>query len=257
MRLVLNLLVVVLALGSMQSCVSKKKFDELLASKEAADKALAETQTKVANLEKENTDLKAQLEAEKTRLNGEIANLRKDLDATKGQISAVQQKLDMSQAELTKIKNEVNGIFSAYKSSGLTAEERNGRLYLMTSAPMDYKSGSYGLSKAQREAVAQLATTLKSNPKLKILVEGHTDTDKVRGGAAAYQDNWELSSKRSLAICRELIKNGVSPAQLATVGRGETMPKADNSTKEGKAANRRSDVVADPDMAPLLQITKQ
>ena len=54
MRLVLNLLVVVLALGSMQSCVSKKKFDELLASKEAADKALAETQTKVANLEKEN-----------------------------------------------------------------------------------------------------------------------------------------------------------------------------------------------------------
>lgn len=256
MRLVLNLLVVVLALGSMQSCVSKKKFDELLASKEAADKALAETQTKVANLEKENVDLKAQLEAEKARLNGEIANLRKDLDATKGQISAVQQKLDMSQAELTKIKNEVNGIFSAYKSSGLTAEERNGRLYLMTSAPMDYKTGSYALSKAQRDAVAQLATTLKSNPKLKILVEGHTDTDKVRGGGA-YQDNWELSSKRSLAICRELIKNGVSPAQVATVGRGDTMPKADNASKEGKAANRRSDVVADPDMAPLLQITKQ
>ena len=56
---------------------------------------------------------------------------------------------------------------------------------------------------------------------------------------------------------KELIKNGVSPAQVATVGRGETMPKADNGTKEGKAANRRSDVVADPDMAPLLQITKQ
>jgi chemotaxis protein MotB len=240
----------------MQSCVSKKKFDELLASKAAADKALAETQTKVANLEKENADLKTQLEAEKARLNGEIANLRKDLDATKAQISAVQQKLDMSQAELTKIKNEVNGIFSAYKSSGLTAEERDGRLYLMSSAPLDYKSGSFGLSKAQRAAVAQLATTLKSNPKLKILVEGNTDTDKVRGGGA-YQDNWELSSKRSLAICRELIKAGVSPAQVATVGRGETMPKADNSTKEGKAANRRSELVADPEMAPLLKITKQ
>jgi chemotaxis protein MotB len=138
----------------------------------------------------------------------------------------------------------------------LTAEERNGRLYLMTSAPLDYKTGSYALTKAQRAAVAELAAKLKSDPKLKILVEGHTDTDKVRGGAA-YQDNWELSSKRSLAICRELIKNGVSPAQVATVGRGETMPKADNSTKEGKAANRRSDVVADPDMAPLLQISKQ
>lgn len=256
MRLVLNLLVVVLALGSMQSCVSKKKFDELLASKEAADKALAETQTKVANLEKENADLKTQLEAEKTRLNGEIANLRKDLDATKGQISAVQQKLDMSQAELTKVKEEVNGIFSAYKSSGLTAEERDGRLYLITSAPMDYKTGSYALSKGQRDAIAQLSTTLKSNPKLKVLVEGHTDTDKVRGGAA-YKDNWELSSKRSLAICRELIKNGVSPTQVAAVGRGESMPKADNTSKEGKAANRRSEVVADPDMAPLLQITKQ
>ena len=169
MRLVLNLLVVVLALGSMQSCVSKKKFDELLASKAAADKALAETQTKVANLEKENADLKTQLEAEKARLNGEIANLRKDLDATKAQISAVQQKLDMSQAELTKIKNEVNGIFSAYKSSGLTAEERDGRLYLISSAPLDYKSGSFGLSKTQRDAVARRPRNLPASVYLDLL----------------------------------------------------------------------------------------
>jgi chemotaxis protein MotB len=252
MRLVLNLLVVVLALGTMQSCVSKKKFDELLASKAASDKALAETQTKVANLEKENADMKASLEAEKTRLNGEIANLRRDLESSKGQYGEVQKKLDMSQAELAKVKAEIDGIFGAYKSSGLSMEERNGRMYLVTSAPMEYKSGVYSLTRSQRDAVAQLATTLAANPKLKFLVEGNTDTDKV-GRGAAYQDNWELSSKRALAICRELIKKGVNPAQIAAVGRGDTAPKSDNTTKEGKAVNRRTELTADPDVAPLLK----
>ena len=89
MRLILNFLVVVMALSTLQSCVSKKKYDELLASKEATDAALAETQANVKSLEEQNAELNSTLESEKERLNGEIAGIKTDLDATKSQMAQV------------------------------------------------------------------------------------------------------------------------------------------------------------------------
>ena len=91
-----------------------------------------------------------------------------------------------------------------------------------------------------------LAETLKANPALKVLVEGHTDSDKVKEGAP-YADNWELSTKRALRVVRELVKNGVNPDQVAAVGRGDSM-----QTGEGKDADRRTQVVADPNLKSVL-----
>ncbi len=246
MRLILNILVVVMVLSSLQSCVSKKKYDELLASKEATDAALAETQTKVANLEEQNSELASTLESEKTRLNGEISSIKSDLDATKSQMAQVEEKLNMTSQELADLKSEINGIFSSYSDAGLSVKEADGRLYVVTDPGVSYRSGSYGLSKDERSALADLAETLKSNPALKILVEGHADEDKVKAGAS-YADNWELSSKRALRVVRELIKNGVAPSQVAAVGRGTSM-----STGEGKEADRRTEVVADPSLKSLM-----
>lgn len=248
MRLILNFLVVVFALSALQSCVSKKKYDELTAAKEATDAALAETQTKVKNLEDANAELNSTLESERERLNGEISDIRSDLDATKSQMAEVESKLNMTQQELDQVKAEIEGIFGAYKNSGLSLKEGDGRLYVVTDPGVMYRSGSYGLSRAEKGALAALANTLKSNPDLKILVEGHTDSDGVKS-TAPYADNWELSTKRALAVVRELIKNGVSPSQVAAVGRGDTMP-ADASDK---AANRRTEILADPNLKGIIK----
>jgi len=222
MRLVLKSLIVLLSLGLVSSCVSKKKYDELAASKQQSDAALADTQKRVKALEQDNSTLKSEMEAEKTRLNGELSSLRKDLDATRGQMSSVQEKLNMTQAELNKIKDEINGIFAAYEKSGLKLEERNGAFYVMT-AQINYRSGSYSLTKAEKQALAELAMTLKNNPAVKIQIEGHTDNVKVNPGAS-FQDPWELSARRALAVVRELVKKGASPSQVSVAGRGDTMP---------------------------------
>ncbi len=87
MRLIAKFLILTLVLGSVTACVSKKKFDELQASKDAVDRALTETQARVKALEGQNAELQSTLESEKARLNGEIAAIRKDLDATKGQMN--------------------------------------------------------------------------------------------------------------------------------------------------------------------------
>jgi chemotaxis protein MotB len=247
MRLILNILLVVFALSALQSCVSKKKYDELTSAKEATDAALAETQSKVQNLEEANADLNSELETTKTDLNAKIDGLSSDLDATKSQMASVESKLNMTQEELDKVKAEIEGIFGAYEDSGLTLKAGDGRLYVVTDPGVNYNSGSYGLSKDERNALAELAETLKSNPELKILVEGHTDSDGVKAGAS-YADNWELSTKRALRVVRELIKNGVSPEQVGAVGRGDTMQLGDD-----KAANRRTEILADPDLKNIIK----
>jgi chemotaxis protein MotB len=146
-------------------------------------------------------------------------------------------------------------VFASYEGSGLKLEERDGRLYVMTN-PVNYKSGSYRLNRAERDAIKGLAESVKKNPNLKLLIEGHTDNAKVNPGSAL-QDNWQLSTMRSLAIVRELVKNGVNPNQVAAVGRGESMPKSANGDKAGKAVNRRSEVVVDVPLKGILDAAKK
>ncbi len=246
MRLIVRLLIITLAIGSLQSCVSKKKYDELEAAKMATDKALAETQASLKTLQDEKNKLAADFEAEKTRLNGELDKVRADLNAQKGQIAQVQEKLNMTEAELKKLKDEINGIFATYKDSGLSLEERNGRLYVLTNEAMQYKSGSAKLTKSQRMAIDALAETLKKNPNVKILVEGHTDDRQYPAGSG--YTNWDLSIARAKEVVKRLVKRGVNEAQLSVSGRGEFLPEGDNKTTEGRKKNRRTVVLPNPDL---------
>jgi chemotaxis protein MotB len=249
MRLIAKFLILTLVLGSATACVSKKKFDELQASKDAVDRALADTQARVKALEGQNAELQSTLESEKARLNGEIAAIRKDLDATKGQISGLQSKLSMTEAELAKLRAQIDGIFNTYKNSGLSLEQRGGRLYVMT-APVNYATGASGLNREQRKALDELAMTLKNNPAVKIMVEGHTDNKQY--AADSGMDNWQLSVNRAMGVVRYLLRKGVKPEQVAAVGRGENNPEGDNTTKDGRSKNRRSVVAPDPELGNLL-----
>jgi chemotaxis protein MotB len=250
MRLILNLLAVILVLGAFQSCVSNKKYNELLASKEATDRALAETQSMVQNLQKEKNELEATLESDRNRLNEQISGLQNEMTSTKNQIAQVQEKLNMTEAELNKIKAQISGAFSAYKDSGLSLQERDGRLYVMTSGPVQYRTGSAALSRAERKALDELAGVLKSNPNLKILVEGHTDNVKFKPDSGS--DNWQLSQQRALSVVRQLVRSGVKPEQVAAVGRGEYMPAAPNDSADGRSKNRRTVVLPDVNLSELL-----
>lgn len=249
MRLILKLVIFCLAVGSIQSCVSKKKYDELLAAKEQTDQALAETQANLQTLQGEKDALAAELESEKTRLNGEIASIKADLDATKGQVAQVQEKLNLTEAELAKLKEEINGVFNAYSNSGLTLEERDGQLYVNTATPVNFRSGSSRLSKDQRDAIDALAETLKSNPNLHILVEGHTDNKKFKADSG--MDNWDLSVRRAKAVVARLIRQGVDASQLTIAGKGEYEAIGDNGTAEGRAQNRRTVVQPKPKLGEI------
>ncbi len=250
MRLIVHLLVLVMVAGSFSACVSKKKYNELAAAKEQTDQALAETQAQVKNLEEMNMQLKEEFETEKTKMTEQIEGLRADLKEYDTKMAEVRRKLDLTEEQLTKLKDELNGMFEAYEASGLKMDRRDGRLYLMTDEDLQYRTGSSSLSRAERDALKELAEKMKTNSKIRVLVEGHTDDKKY--SADSGMDNWQLSVNRAMGVVRYLIGQGVDPSQVAAIGRGEYMPEATNDTSEGRSKNRRTVILPDTNIGPLL-----
>ena len=80
---------------------------------------------------------------------------------------------------------------------------------------------------------------LRDNPDLRVTVEGHTDSV----GSAAY--NQKLSERRAQAVKRYLVRQGIDPSRITTEGYGKSRPIASNETEEGRAKNRRADIIAD------------
>ncbi|MEL6143561.1 MAG: flagellar motor protein MotB, partial [Bacteroidota bacterium] len=140
MRFSINLLAFLLLLGSVSGCVSKKKYDELAASKAATDSQLAQTRTDLQNLESEKDALEAQMQSETTRLNGEISSLRDDMNAQETKIGDLNTRLTATEAELEAARKKVADVFAQYENAGLTVEKRDGDLLIATEMPFNYSS---------------------------------------------------------------------------------------------------------------------
>ena len=95
--------------------------------------------------------------------------------------------------------------------------------------------------KANADAVLrEIATHIKHLPN-PVLIEGHTDNVPIRGGR--YASNWELSMARAHAVIRFFEGEGMDPKRLSGAGYGEHRPSADNASAEGRAKNRRIEIV--------------
>ncbi|MEZ5030198.1 MAG: OmpA family protein [Saprospiraceae bacterium] len=249
----LNLLLALLVLAvAGQSCVSNKKFNALMAEKDALAQSLADNQNKLKAMEAE----KMQLSQERDDLNSKMTMAQKDLDAMKSQLDAAKKSGEASGTELSKVKDALKNALSYYEKSGLTVQTRDDRMYLTNAQPILFRSGSVRLSREGKDFIATLAETLKANPELIMLVEGHTDNRSI--SSARYADNWDLSVIRATSVVRELVKNGVDPKQLTAAGRGEHAPAdaADPATSDSRSANRRTEFVVLPRLSALSGLMK-
>ena len=129
-----------------------------------------------------------------------------------------------------------------------------GVVYIDISDKLLFTSGSYDISERAGEVLGKVATVLKNQPDIEFMVEGHTDNIAVKPGAA-FVDNWDLSVKRATAVVRVLQNQyGLNPAKMAAAGRGEYLPVANNSTPEGRAANRRTRIVILPQLDQFFKL---
>jgi chemotaxis protein MotB len=118
-----------------------------------------------------------------------------------------------------------------------------------------FKSASYNITPRAQEVLGKVATVLKAQPDLEFMVEGHTDNAELRGNIGPMKDNWDLSVMRATSVVRVLQKKyGLDPAKMAAAGRGEYKPVADNTSADGKAANRRTRIVILPQLDQFYKL---
>ncbi|TXK33228.1 OmpA family protein [Pontibacter qinzhouensis] len=268
------------------SCVvSKKKYEDLLARKNAleVDKSGLEKQKQTleqqkASLEREKANLeqeRATLEQQKNEYErslaqalkegktlGENLNLSKtqidrlnaDLKAREQRLAELQRILDEKDKAVNALRAKVSSALLGFNDKDLTINVRNGKVYVSLAEQLLFQSGSTKVDPKGVDALRKLATVLKEQQDVNVLVEGHTDDVPIARGTVGMQDNWDLSVLRATEITRILANAGVDPTRVTPSGRSLYVPLDGAKTKEARQKNRRTEIILTPKLDELFQI---
>lgn len=164
------------------------------------------------------------------------------------------KKIIDRQDEINKrLNSTLRNALLGFNPDELSVEVKNGKVYVSMSDKLLFKSGSAAVEDKGKEALKLLAGVLDKNPDIDILVEGHTDNVPIK--TAVYKDNWDLSVARATSIVRILTTDHkIAPTRVTASGRGEFFPKATNDTPEGRAKNRRTEIILSPKLDELLRL---
>lgn len=233
---------------------TKSKLDKLQESYDALEK---QSSSALAQNSRKNRELLAQLEEKERTLAQEQARLEElqsELNKRSQRVDELEALIAAKDANMKKLKEAISRALLDFEGKGLTVEQRNGKVYVSMENKLLFQSGSWAVGDEGRRAVKQLGNVLAQNPDIAILIEGHTDNVPYRGNGQL-QGNWDLSTKRATAIVNILMENkGIDPNNLTAAGRGEFAPVATNETAEGKAKNRRIEVVLTPKLDEIAKL---
>jgi len=213
---------------------------------------------KLAEQSKKNQELLVQLEEKERKLVMEserLENLQKELNKRSEQIDELQALIDAKEAQMQHLKNAISSALHNFEGKGLTVVHKNGKIYVSMENKLLFNSGSWAVGTEGKKAVEQLASVLSENTDINVLIEGHTDNVPYRGSTLI--DNWDLSVKRATAIVRILENKGVNPTQITAAGRSEFVPIDSNKTLEGKAKNRRIEIILAPNLDEISKLLKE
>jgi len=140
-----------------------------------------------------------------------------------------------------------------YKTDELSVSIKDGSVYVSLSEKLLFKSGSDVVDPKGVAALRSLALVLNSTKDINVLIEGHTDNIPIK--TALFKDNWDLSTSRATSIVRILTRdNGFDSRRITSSGRSEFRPLNPNDTPEGRAGNRRTEVILSPDLNELYKM---
>ncbi|WP_047549899.1 OmpA family protein [Psychroserpens sp. Hel_I_66] len=211
----------------------------------------------IAANSKKNRELLAQLEAKEQALiaeNARLEKLKKELESRSQRVAELENVIASKDAAMSKLKDAISKALTNFEGKGLTVEQRNGKVYVSMENKLLFQSGSWAVGSQGKQAVKQLGEVLAENPEIAILIEGHTDDVPYKGNDQL-SGNWDLSAKRATAIVNILRENpSIQPENLTAAGRGEFAPIASNSSAEGKAQNRRIEVILTPKLDEISKL---
>ncbi len=207
-----------------------------------------------------NRKLLTELEAKEKQLAEESARLdqlRRDLANRSRRVDELEGIIAAKDAKMKQLKDAISAALTNFEGNGLTVEQRDGKVYVSMENKLLFESGSWAVNSRGREAVLALGEVLAVNKEIAVLIEGHTDNVPY-GGNGPLKNNWDLSTKRATAIVDILVQNsGIPKGNLTAAGRGEYAPLAPNNTSEGRAKNRRIEVILTPKLDEITKLLNE
>jgi len=250
----------------MSSCVAKRKYLDSQIALRLSINDSAMLANKVNNLEsnvdqleqkiKEMQDANAKLaenaNATQKRLTSQLSSSKQAFDEQQQKLAQLQSLLDQQKQKSEEIRKKMTDALSGFSSNELTVAQKNGKVYVSLSENLLFPSGSAEVNTKGKDALSKLAAVLIVNPDISVNIEGHTDSIPIRG---KYADNWALSTARSTEIVRILVNTyHVDPTKVVASGHSEYDPIESNSTPEGRAKNRRTEIILSPKLDELYKL---
>lgn len=236
---------------------AKSSLDNLKASYDALEQ---NSSSEIAKNAQKNRELLAQLEAKEQALaaeNERLEKLKKELESRSNRVAELENVIAAKDAKMNQLKDAISKALTNFEGKGLTVEQRDGKVYVSMENKLLFSSGSWAVGTEGRKAVNQLGNVLADNPDIAVLIEGHTDNVPYKG-SGQLSGNWDLSTKRATAIVNILRENpSIDPENLTAAGRGEYAPIASNSSSEGKAKNRRIEVILTPKLDEISKLLNE
>jgi chemotaxis protein MotB len=255
------------------ACVSKGKYKALdqkykdatatIKKRDARIKSLEEEirdrEDEIANLKEEKATLQAELAAAKeqrTKLEGELASVVKDRAKLKESTAALKKALaqaaereDQAKARLNQLRVLLARFKKLIDAGKLKVKIANGRMILELPSDVLFASGRAKLNDEGDAAIRDVAKVLATFRDRQFQIEGHTDNVPIK--TSRFPSNWDLASARAITVVKTMVDAGVQPATVSAAGYGEYRPAYTNESDEGRAGNRRIEIVLVPDLSQL------
>ena len=245
------------------SCVSSKKF---MASEDRVNKLQKDNDKAQSQLNDCNAKVKT-LSDDKANLQNEYALVQNDLKDLSSQskmtiadqakrLKSLQDMIQSQKDVMTKLKNSITDALLNYQTDELSVYIKDGKVYVSLEEKLLFKSGSDVVDLKGKEALKSLAKVLNSTSDITVMIEGHTDNVPIK--TKQFEDNWDLSTARATSILRILTKDyGFDPSRITASGRGQFHPIKTNETVEGRAGNRRTEIILSPDLNEIYKLLLQ
>ena len=233
------------------------RLEDLLRSQERdSESQITRLEGEIDYLKSTNTNLLTRLEDLSVISQAGAESIKKSLEAINSQNeyikdlnTSIQRKDSINLSLVQNIKRSLGDI----NDEDVNVEVKKGVVYITLSDKLLYRSGSSVVSSEAKSVLGKIASVVNDHSGLDILIEGHTDADPISTGCI--NDNWDLSAKRAISIARILQNDyGVDPSRMTAGGRSEYVPKADNTTADGKRTNRRTEIIILPKLDEFFKL---
>jgi len=264
----LTSIVVVLFLST--ACVGKGKYNDAVAEMEEIRAQAAKDNAQAAAIESDQNAQIHALEREKSEVDSQLADANKALEEAytnlamkaveAGQLASNVAEMEeaLLELEMRRARSEANlqsyrdlvGKFQDMIDAGtLKVKVIDGRMIVELATDILFPPGAASLSKEGKGAVSEVAQVLASIPDRQYQIAGHTDNVPI--ASERFPSNWHLGSARAIAVTKLLIKSGLGADRVSAASFAENRPVDTNRTREGKANNRRIEIVMVPDLSTL------